>query len=117
MDIIIPEHRGISWNKFYDSPHWTVRAKFSKDTHWLVRSCLPEQYEMFTVPVNIKIQAHYMHHPTDSDNLCAKIYIDGLKGLVIEDDDPRWLHDVSTRSFTGATSDYVLIQITEADNG
>lgn len=117
MKIIIPEHRGISWNKFYDSPHWTRRAELARNTHLLMRMHMPEQYDMFTEPVNVRVQAHYKHHPTDSDNVCAKIYIDGLKGLVIEDDDPKFLHDVSTRSINGCCEDYVEITIEEAHRG
>lgn len=115
FQIIVQNHRGISWNKFYDTPHWTQRAELAKETHWLVRAALPAEYEMFKGPVDIRVQAHYKHHPADSDNVCGKIYIDGLKGLVIEDDDPRYVRDCTTRSVTGCCDDYVVIQIMEVE--
>ena len=34
----------------------------------------------------------------DSDNICAKLAIDGLKGNVIEDDDWKHVHSTTTES-------------------
>lgn len=103
MKIILPGEYPVSWNKFYAGSHWTYRRILAEDIHQKVVIALFQMGITSSTPpldyrVNIKIIAYYKTTHIDSDNIPAKIYIDGLKGIVIKDDSPVYVGAVTVRS-------------------
>lgn len=65
-----------------------------------VRASLTPQ-DPFTRPVDIEISAH-QRRCIDSDNICAKLYIDGLRHAgILQDDTPTYVRKVTTQSVKG----------------
>lgn len=98
MLITIPDHRPISWNKYYAGKHWAERKAHSDFVHALVAASVEVGVEPFGVPVEIIVTAYFKSHPQDPDNVCSKPYIDGLIGRVIHNDTMQYVSSVTTRS-------------------
>ncbi len=101
MKLIIPDHKAISWNYLYRGQHWSKRAKLAEDIHLLVYASVCQQANNKEKLYGKKVDIHIITHqkrPIDSDNICAKLYIDGLKGLIITDDTPEYVGKVTTES-------------------
>lgn len=113
MRIVLYGERPISWNKFYSGMHWDTRNKLAQVTHLLVRNELPVDATLFNVPVAITVTAYFKNRPQDPDNICAKLYIDGLIKRVIVDDSPQWVTSVTTRSRIDKENPRVEIDISE----
>lgn len=108
--------RMVSWNDLYSSPHWSVRANIANDWHLLVRAAIGSNPVLFTKPVNITTTAHFKRMPQDPDNICDKLVIDGLKGILIEDDTYYHVHSTTTISKKSDNkTDYVTIDIEEIE--
>lgn len=110
-----------SWNKFYAGVHWVERAKLQHEWHNLVVQEALMQLgaaarRKFDVPVRIAISCTFHGRRTqiDPDNLCAKLVIDGLKGLLLEDDSPTWVHSVTLGPCTRGPAPLTIIRIEEA---
>ena len=112
MKITIPNHKAISWNKLYSSNNWIVRKREADNIHQLVEWYVNQgNRKPFTEKVDISITAYYKHkRKRDSDNVCAKLYIDGLKELLL-DDDTRHVGKVTTEAKIGQKEDKVVIWI------
>jgi hypothetical protein len=106
MKDIVIEIPGVtlpSWNKFYAGKHWAVRKKLADEWHMLVSlhaKAKEDGDKMATEPVDIEITCHFANKVKllDADNICSKIAIDGLKGIFIQEDDPDYVKNVTTRS-------------------
>ena len=98
VKIIIPDERGPSWNDFYSGGHWSKRKDAKDRARQLVRAYLPPDVSPFTVPVDIFITVYFASRQQDSDNICDKLIIDGLRPWVIPDDDRRYVRWAATRS-------------------
>ena len=112
MEIILDGERGISWNKLYKQKHWSYRKRMADAIHSLVIYSIRSQYDeviQFVAPVDITIKATYKRSPVDADNICAKLYIDGLvRAGVIEDDDPKHVSSVTLMSRKGSSNNVVI---------
>lgn len=97
INIVLVGERPMSWNKYYSGMHWTKRAEETQRVHYLVLSQL-KSVQLFTKPVNISIIGYFKGVPQDCDNICAKVYIDALKGKIIKDDSPDFVESVTTKS-------------------
>jgi hypothetical protein len=115
MVITLLGKRPISWNQFYAGKDYHFRAKAAIDAHRTVQDALALMGEVavFSGPVVIEIVS-YMQSPLyDADNVCTKMYIDGLKHYrvskvghkffkeeqkhwVIEDDNPTYVTAVAS---------------------
>jgi len=94
--------------------HWTERAKEVIRVKTLVKYSLkPHQRKMFFKRVNIFITVYFEYHSQDSSNICAKLYEDGLKGVVIFDDNPKYVGIVATESKVSKENPRVEIYIEE----
>lgn len=93
--IIIYGERPPSWNLYYSGKHWAGRSAQASRIHWLVGMCCPECGQCFEVPVDIHIKVGFDRDPLDADNVCTKMYVDGLKEHMITDDDIRYVRSVS----------------------
>jgi hypothetical protein len=77
-----------SWNTFYGGTHYHTRSRIKKTWAEIMRSAILEKGAvMFDERVDISITAFYKGRVPDSDNICAKVIIDPLIGLVIREDD------------------------------
>lgn len=119
ITLTLPNHRALSWNMLYKTPHWAYRSMIAKDHHDLVKAaCIDADIDIFTkkdivnFPVNIHFVAHYKDHPVDCSNICTKIYEDGLKDILLTDDDPEHVKKIISESVKD-THSYLEIFITK----
>lgn len=104
MKIILQKERPISWNKYYSGMHWSERNDEALRVHDLVTLSAYEQLKakgkmkVFKVPVNITVTVYFDKSLQDADNIASKLYIDGLKYLLLTDDSPDWVRSVTTVS-------------------
>ena len=111
MRIILPGEKPMSNNILYRL-HWTKRNEEAQRVHELVRYSLTRlQRVPFSKKISIFITAYFKHRPLDSDNIAAKLYVDGLKGYVINDDTPAYVGFVATRSEVDKANPRVEIDI------
>lgn len=128
MKIVLENERPISWNKFYGGMHWSVRQAEAQRVHlkvmWELQCMahLPSDmmlYKMdcspflFSKRVDIHITAYFKNRPQDPDNICSKLYIDGLIGNVIENDTRQFVRKVTVQSEIDRENPRVEIEITE----
>ena len=114
LKIEIPQFKAVSWNELYEQKHWSHRKKLADEAHELVWAYLPKGCKVFKGRVDIKVTAFFKSkRRRDSSNICAKLYEDGLKGRVIEDDDTRFVRKVTTEAIIGADCDRVVIELSE----
>lgn len=117
MKIVINNHRAVSWNKIYSAGHWHTRQKLAKKIHKLVKFTAFQQAKgkpEFKNRVDISIVGYYKDKRRhDSDNIAHKCYIDGLKRMVVEDDDTRYIRKVTTEARIGQKEDKLIIRIKE----
>jgi hypothetical protein len=103
--LILPNHRTLSWNVLYRSGHWKKRSTLAIDIHNLVQATLIDQgytimkkSQLFTKKVDIVLTAYFARLPIDSDNIASKLYIDGLKYILLHDDSLAYVGKVTTES-------------------
>lgn len=118
VTIVIPNERPISWNKMYAGAHWTKRADEALRVHLVVRAYLDPNWPMFDGLVRIKICVYFKNRRVqlDADNICSKMYIDGLTGWLIRDDDAKHVGSVETVTRLDRKTPRVEIKITEVQN-
>ena len=98
MIITIPDERGPSWNDFYSGGHWSKRKNAKDRARQLVRAYLDPNVEPFDCIVDVFVTVYFKSRAQDSDNICDKLLIDGLRPWVIVDDDRRYIRWACTRS-------------------
>jgi hypothetical protein len=108
LTIVLNGERPISWNKFYSGRHWAIRKKEKDRVRELLRTHLTGEV-IIKVPVNILIVGVFNKRPLDSDNICDKLYIDGLKEHLLTDDDIRYVHATTTISVKGIAPKTIII--------
>lgn len=109
--IVLHGEKPYSWNRFYAGTHFHERKRMAHAVHALVAGFLPVNAEVYTVPVDITITAYFKSRPLDADNIVGKLYIDGLKGKILQDDNPRWVRSVKTVSLMDKALPRVEIEI------
>lgn len=113
LAIVIDGERPKSWNKAYSGQHWTQRKAEADRVHQLVRAYFdPDEAQPFTVPVDIDLYVFFANRPLDADNIPAKLYIDALKGLLLVDDDRRFVRSVRTVTDVDKRHPRVTIMVT-----
>lgn len=95
--LVLSKERPVSWNEYYSGSHWSNRNNEAVRVHSIVRAALDPETEMFQGRVDIEVVVYADSRPMDPDNVCAKLYIDGLKGWWIEDDTHQYVRKTSTR--------------------
>jgi len=111
--IVLDGERPPSWNKIYSAGHWSKRKKIVDPIHEAVWYAIPAGTRPFKRRVDITVRAYFRSKALDSDNIPAKLYIDGLRGRVIVDDDRRYVRAVTTQSMRDKQRPRVEIEITE----
>jgi Holliday junction resolvase RusA-like endonuclease len=113
--IVLEGERTPSWNGMYAGTHYSKRAKLANAIHLLVRSAVPDGFIPFDNLVDIHITAEMKGPVMDSDNVVAKVYIDGLRPHVIHDDDGKWVRRVTTEAVK-AKENKVTIRVVEVES-
>ena len=112
MKIVLQGERPVSWNDFYAGTHWRKRKEEADRVHQLIKYSIPPSKRVaFFDKVNILITAYFKNRPYDSDNSAGKLYIDGLKNVIIIDDAPKYVGLVGTRSEVDKENPRVEIDI------
>jgi len=114
VKITIPDHRTVGWNYLYQVAHWRKRKQIADEIHELVWAyCKKLHVPVMNKRVAIEIVA-YAVRPLDPDNVCAKLYIDGLvKAGVLKDDNRKFIEEVTLQSIK-SKHEYLEIKIFEA---
>ena len=119
MKIVLLDERPISWNKFYAGMHWSARKYEADRVHDLVKYTLLADYEenIWLLPyrVDIHITVYFKNRPQDPDNICSKLYIDGLIGNVIENDTRQFVRKVTVQSEIDRENPRLEIKIGEVE--
>jgi len=112
MKFFIENHKAVSWNKLYSSGHWTVRSELANYIHTLMLESIGRTSLITKYPVDISIRAYYKDkRRRDSDNVCSKLYIDGLVPKILPDDSTKYVRKVTTQAIIGAEEDKVVLEI------
>jgi len=112
MRIEIKDHKAVSWNKLYSSGHWTVRSELANYIHTLMLESIGRRTLTAKFPVDISITAYYKDkRRRDSDNICSKLYIDGLVPKLLPDDNTKYVRWVASRAIIGAEDDKLEVII------
>ncbi len=115
MVIVLPGERPTTWNHIYAGKHYMFRKELADKVHKIVQQEMGKMSDLpkFQVPVVIEIVAYMKSPICDADNVCTKMYIDGLKHYlvkktgtrfykeeqkhwVIEDDNPTYVAAVAS---------------------
>jgi len=122
--LTLERERPVSWNEYYAGQPWPVRRREAQRVHALVRFSLPEDARPFNGPVTVTLTAYFKDKPSDSCNLPAKLYIDGLtaKGEYKDgfrswlwDDDLRFVTQTTTIPKMDPHNPRVVIELQEVD--
>jgi len=114
MKIVLEHERPVSWNMAYAGRHWSKRKADADAVHLLVRAAIPRNARQYSEPVDIVVTAYFASRPLDADNIMAKLYIDGLVGRLLVDDNPKWVRSVKTVSLVDRRRPRVEIDIEPA---
>lgn len=110
MKIIIDREKPLSWNKYWSGMHFMERKEEADRVHTLVKYSIVNKI-MFIKPVDIIFTVYFAKRMYDCDNIACKPYIDGLKGIIIQDDTPRYVKSVKTISLKDKENPRVEIEI------
>lgn len=110
MKIILDKERPMSWNKFYSGMFWRTRKTEADRVHRLV-SFLTLGQKPVEGLVDITFTAYFDKRPYDSDNLPAKLYIDGLRKHILRNDTNKFVRRVTAESKQDKHAPRVEIEI------
>ena len=96
--IVLEGYRPISWNKLYAGKHWRYRKLQADIAHGLVRLAIGNEPDIIESRVDIEVVVYFDKYPYDPCNIPAKLVIDGLLGIWLVDDNPKYVRSVTTRS-------------------
>lgn len=101
-------------NSIYAGKHWSERKKQAQEVHLLVRAAIRKQNRsarIFRDPVSVSI---WYNSRLDIDNhgYLAKLIIDGMKGVLIEDDDRRYVRALY-QGFYGGDRKIIIVEVSE----
>jgi len=120
MIVTIPDYRPPTWNKFYAGMHYRKRIELASEAHLLVLAATKQQHpdcEPFDVCIDIEVTVYFKNRPQDTDNVTAKLLIDGLRHAgVIAEDTPVQVGAVTTRSRVDKERPRVEIRLHPSEN-
>lgn len=83
-------------NSVYSGEHWGARKRQAAQVHMLVRAAIRKQCsgaQIFGEPVTIRIR-YNSRLDIDNHGYVSKLIIDGMKGILIKDDDRRYVKEL-----------------------
>ena len=101
-------------NRVYSGAHWSVRKRQAAEVHALVKAAIRKQnrnVRKFSESVTVCI---WYNSRLDIDNhgYLAKLIIDGMKGVLIEDDDRRYVKELY-QGFYGGDKKKIIVEVSE----
>ena len=100
-----------SWNSIYSVGNYWTRKRIVDRERKAIGAYLIGRIKPIKEKVNINIR-HIQKRPYDSDNVCAKVWIDAMKDVgMLPNDDHRYVGWVSTRTDRGP-EEKTIISIT-----
>ena len=101
LSFSIPE-KPPSWNQFWAGGHWSKRKAFKDKWRVLTMAAL-QKYGLTEIgllqrPVNLIVEAASVH-PLDTSNVCVKPIEDTLIGVLLQDDNPKWVRSMHVTSY------------------
>lgn len=112
---IHPDSRTWGMNGVYSqSKHWNIRTKQAAQVHTLVKAqirSVNRNVRKFDKPVSVRI---FYNSRLDIDNhgYLAKLIIDGMKGILIEDDNRRFVRSLY-QGFHSGDANLILVEVEE----
>lgn len=103
-------------NKIYAGTHWDERKQQAQQVHLLVRAAIRKQnrsVRIFKHPVRVRIR-YNSRLDIDNHGYLAKLIIDGMKGILIEDDDRRYVKALD-QGFHAGDRRQILVEVEEVD--
>lgn len=105
-----------SWglNRFYSGEHWNIRKSQAAQVHTLVRTAVRKQcrnIEMFEKPVAVHIR-YNSRLDIDNHGYLAKLIIDGMKGILIRDDDRHCVRELR-QSFHACDKRLIFVVVSD----
>ena len=103
-------------NRVYAGKHWSIRKAQAQQMHLIVKTAIRQQVRgarLFEKPVVVRIR-YNSRLDIDNHGYLAKLIIDGMKGLLIEDDDRRFVKRLE-QGFHAGARDLILVEVEEAD--
>ena len=112
ITITVP-HKTISWNQLYTAERWR-RSKLVQEERETMGHLLKRKIPKLTERIDIEISQFSKGPIVDSDNVCAKLWIDSLKDIqILKDDTPEYVRKVTTSS-ERAKENYTVLKIFSA---
>lgn len=107
-----------SLNKLYEQGHWSKRKRLADYWHMRVEQAVHktrDDISTCTLPVRIEITCFFENKvkALDPDNIAGKLAIDALKGVVITDDNYKFVRSVTQRSRLDRANPRTVIEIKE----
>lgn len=118
FEIPVKMDSGMSLNKVYGGKHWTTRKKDADIIHGLVRMVLAAtrpKPELFTAPVAVTIE-YNCRLDIDNCGYMSKLIIDGMKGILIKDDSPKYVRSLVQKFYDGKRIRVTVEEVTEDGN-
>lgn len=114
--IVLDGERPFSWNQFYSGKlHWKERRKHVARVREVVYYAIAEQLgtsvDMYHSPVEIEFTSYLKGRMIDADNITTKLYVDGLVGILLEDDNPKFVRSVKSTVLKDKAHPRVVITI------
>lgn len=103
-------------NRVYSGDHWSVRKRQATQVHLMVRSAIWKQcssVRLFEKPVTIRI-LYRSRLDIDNHGYVSKLIIDGMKGVLIKDDDKRYVREL-IQSFHNGDKNKVIVEVWDED--
>lgn len=104
-------------NRVYSGDHWSVRKHQASHIHLLVRSSIHKQcgkVKVFSEPVHIRIM-YNSRLDIDNHGYISKLIIDGMKGVLLKDDDRRYVQEL-IQCFHGDNNQTVYVEVWDERN-
>lgn len=115
FEIPVKMDSGMSLNKVYGGKHWATRKKDADIIHCLVRMVLAAtrpKPELFTAPVAVTIE-YDCRLDIDNCGYMSKLIIDGMKGILFEDDSPRYVCSLVQTFYNGKRIRVTVEEVTK----
>ncbi len=101
-------------NRIYSGNHWNIRKSQAQQVHLMVKSAIRKQCKgakLLTNPVSVRIW-YNSHLDIDNHGYISKLIIDGMKGILLNDDSRRYVKEL-TQGFHTGDHQLVLVELEE----
>lgn len=101
-------------NKIYAGTHWNDRKGQAEAVHLLVRAAIRRQVKAGPFRKAVRVTIRYNSRlDIDNHGYLTKLIIDGMKGILIEDDDRRHVSEV-VQGFHSGDPEEIWVEVCDA---